>query len=263
MLTDKICIVTGGGSGIGRAIAIEMATQQAGGVVIADVDADGAAETVRLVERAGADAVFVRTDLREAKQIADLMDATVDRFGGIDVLNNNAGVIETAFMDQPTIVDMPEEIWDLVYEVNLRAVWLGIKFAAPHLRRSQRGPNIINAGSTSGFVGSPLGAAYCSTKGAVHQLTKVAAIELAPTIRCNAYCPGSTVTAMSKGRIASAPDPELVKRWMSGSHLVRRSGQPEEIAQLACFLASDDASFMTGGTYLADGGSLAWRGSNA
>jgi NAD(P)-dependent dehydrogenase (short-subunit alcohol dehydrogenase family) len=158
---------------------------------------------------------------------------------------------------------MPEEIWDLVYEVNLRAVWLGIKYAAPHLRRSTRGPNIINAGSTSGFVGSPLGAAYCSTKGAVHQLTKVAAIELAPTIRCNAYCPGSTVTAMSKGRIASAPDPEAVKRWMSGSHLVRRSGEPEEIAKLACFLASDDASFMTGGTYLADGGSLAWRGSNA
>ena len=188
MMTDKVCIVTGGASGIGRAIAVEMSKQDAGAVVIADVNETAANETVRLVTEHGADSIFVRCDLRKPQEIRELIDGTAERFGSLDVLNNNAGVIETAFMEKPTIETMPEEIWDAVYEINLRAVWLTIS-TARHLRRSTRGPNIINAASTSSFVGSPLGSAYCSTKGAVVQLTKVSAVELAR---------GSVVTATAR-----------------------------------------------------------------
>lgn len=262
MLTDKVCVVTGAGSGMGRAAAIEMA-RQGGRVVVSDIDEAGGAETARQIEREGGAGCFVRCDLRDGAQIRALMEQAARRFGGIDVLHNNAGVHESDLTPHCTVDTLPEEIWDLVYQVNLRAVWLCTKYATPYLRKSKAGA-IVNAASVGSFVGYPMGPCYCATKGAVVQLTKSTAIDLAADgIRCNCYCPGTIDTPMVAKYITAAKAPEAIKRVLTASHLIPRLGKPEEVAKLVCFLASEDASFITGAAYLIDGGALAWRGTNA
>lgn len=261
MLDEKICVVTGSGGGIGRATAIEMARQGAK-VMVTDVNDDGGAETVKLVEEAGGEADYTHCDVRKPEEIQALMDATAERFGGIDVLHNNAGVHESDFTEDLQIDTLPAEVWDTVYEINLKAVWLATRAAAPHLRKSERGPAIVNAASTGGVTGYPMASAYCSTKGAVIQLTRTTAIDLAPTVRCNCYCPAAVDTPMIQKYFEAAEDPEAIKKALVGSHLIPRIGKPEEVAKLVCFLASEDAAWITGSAYVIDGGSLAWRGSN-
>jgi NAD(P)-dependent dehydrogenase (short-subunit alcohol dehydrogenase family) len=250
MVTDKRALVTGAGQGIGRAIALELARQGAGGVVVADRDADTARETAALVREAGAAAHAVACDLRDRDQIEAMVAEAAERLGGLDVLVNNAGIIETALAEPElcTVDALPEAAWDAVYEVNLRAVWLATRFAAPHLRRSPRGPSIVNAASVG------------VTKAAVIQLTKLTAVDLAPDVRCNCFCPGIIETPMARAFIDSAPDPAARERAMTSEHLIERLGTPAEIAGLACYLASDAAAFITGAAFVADGGVLAWRG---
>ena len=260
MLTDKVCIVTGSGGGIGRETVIEMGRRGAN-VVVSDVNDEAGAETVRLVEETGADAIYVRCDVRDEGQIVSLMEQAADRFGGIDVLHNNAGVHETDFTTETAVHTISLEIWNLVYEINLRGVWLCTKHAAPYLKRSERGPAIVNAASVGGLVGYPMGPCYCSTKGAVIQLTKVTAIDLAPDVRCNCYCPAAVDTPMTQKYFEAAEDRDAVERALTGSHLIPRLGRADEVAKLVCFLASDDAAWITGAAYTIDGGSLAWRGS--
>ena len=261
MLEDKVCVVTGSGGGIGRATAVEMARRGAR-VVVSDVNDDGGAETCELVERAGAEAHYVHCDVRDERQIEALMSAAAQRFGGIDVLHNNAGVQESDFTQEAAVDTLSNEVWDAVYEINLRAVWLATKHAAPYLRDSRRGPAIVNAASTGGVLGYPMCPAYSATKGAVVQLTKVTAIDLAPTVRCNCYCPAAVDTPMVRKYFAAAPDEQALMKALVGSHLIPRLGRPEEVAALVCFLASDEASWLTGAAYTIDGGSTAWRGSN-
>jgi NAD(P)-dependent dehydrogenase (short-subunit alcohol dehydrogenase family) len=261
VLEDKVCVVTGSGGGIGRATAIEMARQGAR-VVVTDVNDDGGRETADLVRQAGGEAEYIHCDVRDREQIAALMGGAAERFGGIDVLHNNAGVHESDFTDKLTIDTLPDEVWDRVYEINLRAVWLCTKAAAPYLKESQRGPAIVNASSTGGVTGYPMASAYCATKGGVVQLTKTTAIDLAPHVRCNCYCPAAVDTPMIQKYFAAAEDKEAIEKALVGSHLIPRVGRPEEVAKLVCFLASDDAAWITGAAYLIDGGSLAWRGSN-
>jgi NAD(P)-dependent dehydrogenase (short-subunit alcohol dehydrogenase family) len=260
-VTGKICLVTGAADGIGRAISVGMAERGAAAVVVVDLLDGKGEETADLVRRAGADAVFLRVDLRDAAEIAGMIDSTVERFGGLDTLVNNAGVIESALTQTPTLENMPEDVWDTVMAVNVKAVWLATKYAAPHLRRSTRGPSIVNAASTASFVGgsSP---AYAASKGAVLQLTRSTAVALGPVVRCNCYCPSAVRTPMMEGHLASSTDRDATIRAMWGAHLLERPGEPEEVANLVCFLASDEASFLTGQAYLADGGSLAWRGTH-
>lgn len=261
MLTDKVCIVTGSAGGIGRATAVEMGRRGAK-VVVSDVNEEQGAETVALVRQAGAEAIFVGCDVRDEQQIEALMSAAAQHFGGIDVLHNNAGVHETDFTAETAVDTLPLEIWNKVYEINLRGVWLCTKHAAPHLKRSTRGPAIVNAASLGGLVGYPMAPCYCSTKGAVIQLTKATAIDLAPTVRCNCYCPAAVDTPMVQKYFDAAEDKEAVNRALTGSHLIPRLGRPEEVAALVCFLASEEASWLTGAAYTIDGGSMAWRGSN-
>jgi len=177
MLADRIGLVTGAGQGIGRAIAVEMARQGARGVAVLDIDAEGGQATAALVREAGADGVFVPCDLRDGAQITAAVQAVAERFGGLDVLVNNAGVIESMMTGHCAFDELTEEIWDAVYEINLKAVWRMTKAAAPLLRSSPRTPAVLNAGSTAGLVGyaHPV---YCASKGGVIQLTKAMAIDL-------------------------------------------------------------------------------------
>lgn len=258
-LDGKVGLVTGAGQGIGRAIAVEMAQQGAAAVAVADLHEATAAETAERVRAAGAEAEVIACDLRDRDQIEAMVARTAQRFDGLDVLVNNAGVIETSLTDDCAVDTLPEDVWDAVYEVNLKAVWLATKFAAPHLRRSTRGPAIVNTASVSGLTGFPLGPIYCTSKGGVIQLTKVTAIDLAP-VRCNCFCPGVIDTPLAQEFFDAAEDRDVMERALTAPQLVERLGRPEEIAKLACFLASDDAGFVTGASYVIDGGALAWRG---
>lgn len=262
-LDGKTCIVTGAGSGMGRACAIEMAAQ-GGRVMVTDVNADGAHETAAAIADAGGEAAVFLCNLRKAEEICALMDFTADRFGGVDVLHNNAAVHETDLTDRTSIEELPDDIWDMVYEINLKAIWLTTKYAAPYLKKSTLGPAIVNVASTGSYVSYPQAGAYCATKGGVLLLTKATAVDLAPYgIRCNCYCPGAIDTPMLQKYYEAAPDKDAIMSVLTGAHLIPRLGKVEEIAKLACFLASNDSSFINGASYVIDGGTLAWRGMRA
>jgi NAD(P)-dependent dehydrogenase (short-subunit alcohol dehydrogenase family) len=259
-LDGKLALITGAGQGMGRAIAVEMARRGAAGVAVADRNQDTIAETADLVAAAGGDAIPIVCDLRDRDLIAAMVDATAGRFGGLDVLVNNAGMIETSLTSASAIDELPEEVWDAVYEVNLKAVWLTTKFAAPHLRRSARGPSIVNSASVSGLVGFARAPIYCASKAGVIQLTRATAIDLAPHVRCNCFCPGVIETPMARAFIDQAADPAVQERGMVATQLIDRLGRPDEIAALVCFLASDEAAFVNGTAVTIDGGALAWHG---
>jgi NAD(P)-dependent dehydrogenase (short-subunit alcohol dehydrogenase family) len=258
-LDGKVCIVTGSGSGMGRASAIEMA-RQGGRIVVTDINQKSGTETVEAIEAEGGKAIFVSCNLRKSDEIKALMEAAADRFGGIDVLHNNAAIHETDLTASTSLEDLPEEIWDAVYEVNLKAIWLATRYAVPWLKKSERA-SIVNVASTGAFVSYPQAGAYCATKGGVLLLTKATAVDLAKYgIRCNCYCPGAIETPMMQKYFEAAEDKEAIMSVLTGAHLIPRLGRPEEVAKLACFLASDDSSFITGASYVIDGGTLAWRG---
>ena len=263
MLEGKIAIVTGGGQGLGRGIVCEMARQQAAGIAVVDRNRQTAEETADLARQLGAEAMAIECDLRDRDQIEAMVNAAAGHFGGLDVLVNNAGIIETTMTQECAVDTLPEEVWDAVYETNLRATWLATKFAAPRLRRSARGPSIVNACSVGGLAGFANAPAYCATKGAIAQLTKATALDLSPQVRCNAYAPGAIATPMAREHVEHAPDPAAAEWELTAPQIIGRLGTPEEVGKLVCFLASDDAAFLTGTVYPIDGGFLAWGASRA
>lgn len=263
MLDTKVCVVTGAGAGIGRSTAVEMARQGARAIVAADLDLVAAEETAALVEDEGAEALPFRCDVSSASAVEELMNASSRAFGGIDVLHNNAGIHETSLTAHAHLDELEEHIFDKVVAVNLKGVWLATKHATRYLREADAGA-IVNASSLSGLVGFDSAGVYCATKAAVILLTKVTALELAPYgIRCNCYCPGAADTAMARGYIEGSPDPTAAEQTLVASHLVPRMADPLEVAKLVCFLASADASFITGAAVPIDGGATAWRGVRA
>lgn len=260
-LDDKVCLVTGSGSGIGRATAVEMTRQGAAAVVVSDIDDAGGAETVALVEAEGGVAAYRRCDVSDAGEVSALMDWVGERFGQLDVLHNNAGIVDTQLTDRTRLDELDDEVWDRIFAVNVRGTWLCIKHALGLLRRS-RAAAIVNCASISSFVSFEGESCYCASKGAIVMLTRSAALDFAPFgIRCNCYCPGTIDTPMVANQVDAGSE-DLV-RTLAGAHLLPkpRLGQPEEVARLVCFLASDAASFVNGAAYLVDGGALAWRGS--
>jgi NAD(P)-dependent dehydrogenase (short-subunit alcohol dehydrogenase family) len=230
---------------------------------VTDVNADRGQQTVDTISDEGFVAVFVPCDLRKPADIAILMETTAEHFGAIDVLHNNAAIHETDLTDKTSIEDLPDDIWDAVYEVNLKAIWLTTRHAVPWLKKS-KGASIVNVASTGAYVSYPQAGAYCATKGGVLMLTKAIAVDLAKYgIRCNCYCPGAIETPMMEKYLEAAEDKVAIMSVLTGAHLIPRLGKPEEVAKLACFLASDDSSFITGASYVIDGGTLAWRGQRA
>lgn len=263
MLDDKRILITGAARGMGREIALEVARRGASHVAVTDIDDGGLQETASLLAETGTQVHAAVADLRSSSAIHDLVDGAAAWAGGLDTLVNNAAVLDHLFTaaDRVSVDTLDEEAWDAVNDINLKAVWLTTKFAAPHLLQSTRGPSIVNAASVSGMTGSGM-TAYGVTKAAVIQLTRTTAINLGPHVRANSYSPGAIKTPMGDSHLSSAPDRQATARAMYGTHLIPRRGQVSEVANVVCFLASDDASFITGVNLPVDGGTMAWRGIN-
>lgn len=246
-LSERTAIVTGGASGIGRAIAIEFARAGAE-VAVGDVREEPKAADVPTVERVrdlGSEAIFEETDVADPDDVERLVEATVEAFDGVDILVNNAGVTTTA-----PLHETPREEWNRVVDINLNGVYTCTKFALPYLRDSSAG-RIINVSSQRGLVGAPKKAAYCASKGGVSNLSRQMAIDYGPDgITVNAICPGPIKTSMLQSALE---DPERRKQYEE-STVTPFLGDPEDIGQAAVFLASDAARFVTGHNLVVDGG---------
>lgn len=244
----RVAVVTGAASGIGRATALALAREGAQ-VVVADVDVERGEDVVRDIKDLGRDAAFVKTDVAVDEDVRAMVAEAVDRFGGLDVAVNNAGIEGVL---APT-ADYPEEIWNRVIAVNLTGVWNCMRREIPEMLKAGGGA-IVNVASILGVVGFANAPAYTAAKHGVLGLTKVAAMEYGPQgIRVNAVGPGFIETPMVMERgVEAAKHPE-VRKQIEELHPIGRMGKSEEIAEAILFLASDAASFVAGHALVADG----------
>jgi glucose 1-dehydrogenase len=248
-LAGKAAIVTGAANGIGLACARRLAADGAA-VALADIDAAAGEAAAKALRDQGAQAIFVSTDVTQRPALTALVDRTLSEFGRLDIMLNNAGIALNA-----PVLEMSDETFDKVLSINLRSAFVGTQLAARKMVEAKRGGVIINMSSVNALLAIPGLAAYACTKGALNQLTKVAAIELAPhNIRVVAIGPGTILTELAKKAVLS--DEAAKKRILSRTP-IGRAGEPEEVASVASFLASDDASYITGQTIYPDGGRLA------
>ena len=249
-LEGKVSLITGGGSGIGKASALAFA-REGSKVVVADVNVDGGDETVRLIQDTGGEATFVRADVSNASDVSAMVDHAVQTYNKLDCAFNNAGVSGAP----GRIHEYTEDDWSRVLDINLTGVWLCLKYEIIQML-NQGGGAIVNTASVMGLVGGSRSPAYGATKHGVVGLTKTAAVDYAQSgIRVNAVCPGYIRTPMIEQGILSDPGGE--ERVVS-RHPMHRLGTPEEIAEAVVWLCSDAASFVTGLAMAVDGGYVAW-----
>lgn len=247
-LQDKVAIITGSGSGIGRATALLFGREGAR-VMSVDLIGDTAEATAGEIRDGGGQADSLQADVSVAADVERMINTTVERFGRLDVLVNNAG-IEVSM----PIVQVPEEMWDRLIDVNLKGVFLGCKYAIPQMLK-QGGGAIINTASIAGLRGFATLGTYSASKGGVVLLTKTLAVEYAPfNIRINCVCPGMIRTPMLERGLTAVPNPEEARELIRQVHPMGRIGEPEEVARGILFLASDEASFITGVPLPIDGG---------
>ena len=243
-LDDKVAIITGASSGMGRATAV-LFVKEGAKVVVADIVVEAGEETVGIVKQAGGEAIFVMTDVSKAEDVKKMIKVALDTYGRLDILINCAGIAGK----EVSTVDCPEEVFNKVIATNLNGVWLGMKYAIPEMLKTGGG-SIINFASIAAleaYVGIP---AYSASKGAVISLSRAAAIEYSrKNVRVNCVAPGHIATPMLLG----AWSPEVLKRFAEMSPQ-GRLGEPEEVAQVVLFLASDESSHITGQTVVIDGG---------
>ena len=251
-LDGKVALITGGTSGIGRATA-QLFAREGARVTITGRDERRGAETVGEIAAAGGEARFVRADVRVASDCRRATTETVEAFGRPDVLFNNAGVYV-----ENDVLGCDEEEWDLQVDTSLKGTYLMSRAVLPHMIARGSG-SIVNCASGWGLVGGIRGAAYCAAKGGMVVLTKAMALDHGPQgIRVNAVCPGDTETPMEHedARRKGVTWEEYVA-WASEGRALPRMGQPEEVARAVLFLASDDASYITGAALPVDGGGVA------
>jgi len=248
-LEGKVALLTGGTSGIGRDTAILFAKAGAKVAIAGRREAEGQ-ETVELVRAAGGDGLFVRADVSKASEVEALIKNTVERFGRLDVAFNNAG-IEGVWVP---IVRQSEADWDRTIEINLKGVWLCLKYEIRQMLKQGDGGAIVNMSSITGLIGTAGAATYSASKHGVIGLTKSAALETARSgIRINAVCPAVIETPMGD-RLFGSP---AAHKYVLGCHPIGRFGRPMEIAEAVVWMCSDRASFMTGQSLVLDGGFLA------
>lgn len=244
--TGKVAIVTGGNSGIGQATAVAFARQGAKVVVACRSNAD---ETLRRIKEAGAEAIFVKTDVSIAADVKNLVKTTVDTYGRLDVAYNNAGLLPVT----APLTEQTEEDFDKIIAVDLRGVFLCMKYEIPEMLKVGAG-SIINCGSVVSLVADPGMAPYVAAKHGVAGITKAAALEYAKqNVRINAIAPAFVETGMTQVWLADPVMTETVKGFNAANHIA----SPDEIAGIVLFLASPMASFMTGGVYPVDGAQTA------
>ena len=250
-LAERVALITGAGSGIGRAVAVLFAREGAA-VAASDVDPSSVQETVNTILATGGRAIPLTADVTYAEDVERLVDRTVRELGPLDLLVNSAGI-----SSRHTSLEgaSPEEVWERVIEVNLKGTYLASWFAIPEMERAGGG-SIINLASVMGLVGYPVGIGggfnpYPPSKGGVVQFTRTLAVDSARmNIRVNCLCPGFITTNLTRGL---TEDPDMMNR-LEGLHPMGRLGQPEEVAYAALYLASDDARYVTGAALTVDGG---------
>ena len=250
-LENKVAVVTGAGSGIGKAIAALYAREGAR-VVVSDINSDEAAEVVEEITFAGGTAISVLADITREEEVQNLIDTAVHKFGTLDILVNNAGIMDN-FVPAGAVTD---ELWDKVFQINVTGAMRTIRKVLPIFTEKGSGV-IVNIASAGGLLGSRAGAAYTASKHAVVGLTKNVGFQYAQSgIRCNAIAPGSVNTNI--GNTIFTPHSFGMERAMAGMNLSPRTGEPDEIAKVALFLASDDSSFVNGTVITADAGWTAY-----
>lgn len=253
-LDGKTALITGGAGGIGRATALLFANEGAA-VSIVDLNRKMGEDVAREISAAGGRAIFKCADVTCPAACRGVVERTVDEFGSIHILFNNAGIIRRA-----SVVEISEQDWDAVMAVNVKSIFLMSREIIPIMAKAEGG-SIINTASGWGLAGGPRAAAYCASKGAVVLMTKAMAIDHGrQKIRVNCICPGDTDTAMLRGEARQMGEAEGRFLADSARRPLGRVGTPQEIAQAALYLASDAASFVTGAAMVVDGGGLAGSG---
>jgi NAD(P)-dependent dehydrogenase (short-subunit alcohol dehydrogenase family) len=252
LLADKVALITGAASGQGQAAALLFGAQGAK-VVVADFNDDGAADTVKMLEEQGSEGVAVHADVSVREDVDAMVDATMERFGRLDVLYNNAAVQMSG-----RLVDCTEDDWDLTIATNLSAIFWACRKALPHLLAGDGG-SIINTASTLGLIGSEGYAAYGAAKAGLAVLTKQIAVEYGPAVRANVIAPGSIDTPRFRKVLDKTPGAQDFVEGLKRSIPVRRLGTADDVARIALFLASDLSSYVSGAVIPADGGLAVYR----